>query len=83
MAGVHRLQQVEDLRSAHLADDDALGPHAQAVLDQVAHGHLALAFEVGRARFEAHHMRLLQLQFGRVLAGDDALLAVDYSWSGS
>jgi hypothetical protein len=33
-----------------------------------------LAFEVGRARFEAHHMRLLQLQFRRVLAGDDALV---------
>ena len=77
MAGVHRLQQVEDLRSAHFADDDALGPHTQAVLDEVAHGDLALAFEVGRARFEAHDMRLLQLQFGRVLAGDDALVAVD------
>ena len=77
MAGVHRLQQVEHFGSAHLADDDALGPHAQAVLDEVAHGHLALAFKIGRARFEAHHMRLLQLQFGRVLAGDDALVAVD------
>ena len=34
---------------------------------------LALAFEVGRARLQAHHVRLLQLQFGRVLDGDDAL----------
>ena len=77
VAGVHRLQQVEDLRSAHLADDDALGPHAQAVLDEVAHGDLALAFDVGRAGFETHHMRLLQLQLGRILAGDDALVEVD------
>ncbi len=43
MAGVHRLQQVEGLRSAHLADDDPLRAHAQAVLDEVAHGDLALA----------------------------------------
>ena len=77
MAGVHRLQQVEGLRSAHLADDDPLGPHAQAVLDEIAHGDLALALDVGRARLEAHDMRLLQLQLGGVLAGDDALVVLD------
>ena len=77
VAGVHRLQQVEGLRSAHFADDDPLGTHTQAVLDEIAHGDLALALEVGRAGFEAHHVRLLQLQFGRVLAGDDALVLVD------
>ena len=77
MTGVHGLQQVEGLRSAHLADDDAFGPHAQAVAHQVAHGDLAFAFEVGRPRFQAHHVRLLQLQFGGVLAGDDALVVVD------
>jgi hypothetical protein len=38
---------------------------------------LALAFEVRRAGFEAHHVRLLQLQFGGVFAGDDALARVD------
>ena len=83
MAGVHRLQQVEGLGSAHFADDDPLGAHTQAVLDQVAHGDLALAFEVGRAGFQAHHVRLLQLQFGGVLAGDDALVVVDEAGSGS
>ena len=77
VAGVHGLQQVERLGSAHLADDDALGPHAQAVAHEVAHGDLALAFEVGRPRFQPHHVRLLQLQFGGVLAGDDALVVVD------
>ena len=77
MAGVHGLQQVERLGSAHLAHDDAFGAHTQAVLDQVAHGDLALAFQVGRAGFQAHHMRLLQLEFGGVLAGDDALLGID------
>ena len=77
VAGVHRLQQVERLRSAHLADDDALGTHAQAVLDQIAHGDLALALDIGRARLETHDVRLLELQFGRVLAGDDALVVLD------
>ena len=77
MAGVHSLQEVEGFRSAHLAHDDAFRPHTQAVLDQVAHGDLAFAFQIGRARFEAHRVRLLQLQLGGVLAGDDALVAVD------
>ena len=77
MAGVHRLQQVEGFRSAHFAHDDALGTHTEAILDQIAHGDLALAFDVRRARFEAHDMRLLQLKLSRVLAGDDALVGID------
>ena len=32
MAGVHGLEQVEGLGSAHLADDDAFRAHTQAVL---------------------------------------------------
>src|SRR5690606_25145794 len=51
--------------------------HAQAVLDEIAHRDLALAFQIRRARFETHDVRLLQLKLGRVLAGDDAFLAVD------
>jgi hypothetical protein len=77
VARVHGLQKVERLRSAHLAHDDAFGTHTQAVLDEIAHGDLALAFEVGRARFEADDVRLLQLKFGGVFAGDDALAVVD------
>ena len=77
VAGVHRLQQVESFRAADLADDDPLGTHTQAVLDEIAHGDLAFAFEVGRPRLETHHVRLLQLKFGRVFAGDDALVVVD------
>ena len=77
MAGVHRLQKVEGLGSADLADDDALGTHTQAVLDEIAHGDLALAFEIGRAGFETHDMRLLELKLGGVLAGDDALVVID------
>ena len=73
MAGVHRLQQVECFGSAHLADDDPLRAHTQAVAHQIAHRDLAFAFQVRRPSFQPHHMRLLQLQFGGVFAGDDAL----------
>ncbi len=77
MTGVHRLQKVEDLRSAHFADDDAFRTHTKAVLDEIAHSDFALAFDIRRTGFEAHHMRLLQLKFGGVFAGDDALMRVD------
>ena len=74
MAGVHRLQKVERLGSADFADDDPFRTHTQTVLDQIAHRDLAGAFEVRRARFQTHHVRLLQLKFGGVFAGDDALV---------
>ena len=77
VAGVHRLEQVEGLRPAHLADDDPFRSHAQAVPDEIAHGDLALALEIGRAGLETHHMGLLQLKLGGVLAGDHPLLGID------
>ena len=77
MAGVHGLQQVEGLRSTHLADDDSFRAHAQAVAHEVAHGDLAFAFEIGRTRLQAHRVRLLKLQLGGILAGDDALAIID------
>src|SRR5256714_6002526 len=77
MAGVHGLQQIERLGSADFADDDAFGSHTQAVAYQFAHGDLAFALDVGRAGFQPHHMRLLQLKFGGVFAGDDALVVLD------
>ena len=77
MTGVHGLQHVQRFLAADFADHDAVGPHTQAVDQQLALAHRALAFEVGRAGFEARHVRLLQLQFGRVFDGDDALLGVD------
>ena len=77
VAGVHGLQQVERLRSADFADDDAFGAHTQAVANQFAHGDLALALDVGGAGFQPDHVRLLQLKFGGVFAGDDPLVVVD------
>ena len=75
VAGVHRLQHVERRGVADLADDDAVGAHAQRVADQVADRDLALALDVRRARLEPDHVVLVQLELGGVLDGDDALVA--------
>ena len=47
VAGVHRLEHVQGRGVADLADDDAVGAHAQGVLDEVADGDLAPALDVG------------------------------------
>ena len=79
VAGVHRLQHVQRLGAAHLADDDAVGAHAQGVAHQLANSDLALAFHVGRPGFLAQRvgMDLVELQFGRVFDGDRPLSAGD------
>ena len=77
MARVHRLQDVERLGAADLTKDDTVGTHAQRVAQQVAHRDLAAAFEVRRACLQPHNMRLLQLQFGRVLDRHRPLGRVD------
>ena len=45
---------------------------------QIAHGDLAPPSNSAGA-FKAHHMGLLQLQLGGILAGDDALVRLDDS----
>ena len=77
VAGVHGLEHVEGFLAAALAENDAIGPHAQRVLDQFTLTDFALAFDIGRTRFHAADMRLLQLQFGGVLDGDQAFLLRD------
>ena len=74
VTGGHRLQHVHDFGATDFAQYDAVGPHTQGVLDQVALGHLALAFDVGGPGFEPHHMRLLQREFGGIFDRDDALV---------
>lgn len=77
MARVHGLQHVERLARADLADDDAVGAHAQGIAHEVADGDSALALEVGRSRLERHDVLLLQAQLGGILDGDDALAVGD------
>src|SRR5262249_50951073 len=77
VASVHGLQHVEGFLTADFADDDAVGTHTQAVDEQLALAHGPVTFEVRGTGFEARHVRLLQLQFGGVFDGDDALFSGD------
>src|ERR1017187_1056488 len=77
VAGIHGLEHVERLFAANLSDDDAVRPHAQAVDQQLPLAHRALPFDIGGAGLEPRHVRLFELQFGRILDGDDALLGGD------
>ena len=73
MARVHRLQHVERFLATHLADDDPVRPHTQGVDDQFALTHRSLPFHVRRTAFQANNVLLLQLKFGRIFDGHDAL----------
>ena len=73
VARVHGLQHVEGFFATHLANHDAVGTHTQTVDDQLPLANRALAFDVGRTRFQTDDVFLLELQFGRVFDGDDAL----------
>ena len=73
VAGVHRLQHIQGLAAADLADDDPVGAHAEAVANQLADRQLALPLHVGRAVLERDHVWVLDLELGRVLDRDDAL----------
>ncbi len=68
-----RLQQVERLGAAHLADDDAVGSHAQRGPHEIPHRHRAGAFRVRRAGLEPHHVRLHEPELRGLLDRDDAL----------
>ena len=73
VARVHRLQHVESLRAANLADDDAVGPHAQRVPHKLADRDLSLALDVLWPCFEPQHMPLVKPQLGGVLDRDDSV----------
>ena len=75
MAGVERLEHVERLAAAHLADDDAVGTHAQRAAHEIAHADRADALGVRRTRLEPHDVRLREAQLGGLLDRDDPLVA--------
>jgi hypothetical protein len=77
MAGVGRLEHVEDLWAADLTDDDAIGTHPEGVADQLAERHLAAPFDVGWARLEPDDVGTGELQLRHVLDGHDAFLGRD------
>ncbi len=73
MAGVHRLQHVDRLRTTALANNDAIRPHAQRVAYEVADGDAGLGLRRLRPRLQIDDMDAVELQFRRVLDGNDTL----------
>ena len=77
VASVHCLQHVERLASTALADQDAVGAHAQRIAHEIADGDRALSFAVGGSDLERYQVRMLQAQLGRVLDRDQAFIEAD------
>src|SRR5207248_1087287 len=65
--------RVAGLDAADVAEEDAVGAHAQAGAHEITNEDVARALGVGRPCLEVDHVRLLELELGRVLDGDDAL----------
>jgi len=61
MARIHRLKHVQRFLAADLAHDNPVRPHAQAVHHQLSLEDGALPLDVGRARFQPHHVILVKL----------------------
>ena len=77
VTGVHRLQHVEGLSAADLTDQDAVGAHPEAVAEELPDGQLAPPLNVGGAVLESDDVRVVDLQLGRVLDRDHALVVRD------
>ena len=77
VAGVHRLQHVERLTAADLADDDPVRAHPERVAHQVADRDLATSLHVRGAGLERDDMRLREPELRSVLDRDQALLVGD------
>jgi len=60
VAGIHGLEHVEGFAATALADDNAIGAHAQGVLQQVANRNLAAPFDARGTGLKAHDMVLGQ-----------------------
>ena len=61
MAGVHGLQHVKRFFATHLAQNNAVGPHAQCVDHEFALPDCALPFEVRWAALQTRNVLLLNL----------------------
>ena len=72
VAGVHGLQHVQGLASAHLAQHDAIRAHTKSVNHQFALTNCSFALDVRRTALHSDDVRLLQLQFGRVFDRNDS-----------
>jgi hypothetical protein len=70
VAGVERGQEIHYFGAADLADDQAVGAHAEGLADQVAQRDLSGAFDVRRASLEADDVWMIRAEFAGVLDQD-------------
>ncbi len=73
-AGVQGEQQVERLGVADLADDEAVGPHAQRLLDEAPQRHLAGALEAGLPALQRDEVGCVDGELERLLDRDDPVM---------
>jgi hypothetical protein len=73
----HRLEHVQRLAAADLADDDPVRAHPQRVAHEIADGDLALTLDVRRPRLEGDHVGFRQPQLGGVLDRDESFVVGD------
>jgi hypothetical protein len=82
VSGVHGLEHIEGFATAAFADDDAVWSHTESIANEVCCGHAATSFDVWRSGFEAEDVFLLELEFGGVFDGDDAVIIGDEAGEG-
>ena len=82
MSGVHGLEHIQRFTAAAFADDDAVGAHTEGVSHEVCGGDSAASFDIWRSGFEAEYVFLLELEFGGVFDGNDAIVIGDEAGEG-
>ncbi|MNZ48618.1 hypothetical protein D3C78_663660 [compost metagenome] len=67
VTSIHRRQHIKHFNTTNLAQQNTIRAHAQGVANQLAGFDFAMALGIRRAGFQAHHMRVVQLQFSDIL----------------
>src|SRR5437870_3609729 len=70
--GIHRLQHVQGFPTAHLANDDPIGAHAERRSEKRTHVDGSGPFDARSTRFERDHVGLRKAELRGVLDGHDA-----------
>ena len=74
VTGIHRCQQVADLRPAHFSDHQPVRTHSKGLPDQVSQGDRPGELSVCRPTLDPYDMRVIGSQLLRVLDDDDPLV---------
>ena len=75
--GIECLEELADVCASAFADDDPIGPHAQALPDEGREADLSHALRISVARLKVHDVRMSGPQLGGVFDDNDALAEID------